>query len=321
MNIVIPDKFELNDETLADLETLGATVYSDLPNDTQELLSRISDADIITAFNIDIDKEVIDRCPKLKYIIAPSVGYEWIDADYAEEKGIKVLNCPSYNSAAVAEFAIAVMFAASKRLIEMVDSLQAREWEHGGFLGRELASKHLGLIGHGNIGKKIDKFAQGIGMKVSYVDSHSSINELEALLRKSDYVCICAGLNQTTEQLLNAERLHMLKPTAYLINVGRGAIVDQPELIKMLETNQIAGAALDVFTNEPIAGVPNKEILRLADLPNALATPHVAYHTVEAANRLGQELLSNIRSCIADKPINVVNAEKQNKKRWLWLGR
>lgn len=176
MKIVIPDSIEITEYTKYRLLNLGAKVYDDVP-DQISLIKRIKDAEIITANYIDITSDIIDAAPNLKYIIVPAVGYEWVDYRYAHDRGIKVLNCPTYNSNAVAEYAIALMFALQRRIAPANNDLQSGHWNPKSFMGTELNNTKLGLVGYGKIGQKIGGLATAIGMNVDFVNSKSNKTE------------------------------------------------------------------------------------------------------------------------------------------------
>lgn len=307
MKVVIPDPIELPEKAKQRLRSSGALLYDDMPKDVAELVNRIKDAEIIKANYVDVTSEIIDGVPSLKYIIVPAVGYEWIDIAYAASKGIKVLNCPTFNSEAVAEHALTLLLAANRKLIAATESLEAGKWEHEPLIGMELFGKKLGLIGYGNIGRRIEQLVSGFDMQVSYVNSKSSHDGIDRLLRESDVVCLCAPLNENTKHLVDKRRLGLLKKTAILVNVGRGAVIEQPALLEVLLAGRLAAAGLDVFEGEPLTGRPNDEIIALARLPNVVATPHIAYNTYETAAKLGKEIYDDIQSCLTGKPVNVVN--------------
>jgi len=307
MKIVVTDKIDINTDATEKLKQLPATVFEDVPKTEEEIIARAKDAEIITANYIDITPKIIDACPKLKYIIVPAVGYEWVDYKYAASKGIKVINSPTHNSPAVAEHAIALMFAAVRHLYPAQASLQAGKWQNRDFRGIELHGKKLGLIGYGRIGKNIEGMAAGLGMDCSYVNSKSTPGDVDALLCNSDVVAVCVALNDATRGLLDARRLGLLKPTAYLVNVARGAIIDQAALLQLLRDNKIAGAGLDVFADEPLVGEPDEAIVELAKLPNVAATSHIAYNTQETTLRLGEEIYANVVACLNGQLQNVVN--------------
>jgi phosphoglycerate dehydrogenase-like enzyme len=305
MKIVLPDKINISDDYKDKIRELGAEVFDDLP-DEAELKKRIIDAEIITASYVDITPAVIDAAPKLKYIVVPAVGYEWVDTEYAASKGITTLNCPTYNSQAVAEHAMTLLMAANRNLITGIDELRAGKWSSQTLVGYELGDKKLGLIGYGNVGTRVEKIATALGMSVSYVNSKSTPDEVDALVSSSDFLIICAPLTNSTKNLIDERRLNLLKKTAILVNVGRGAVTDQNVLIELLKNKKIRGAGLDVFDGEPLTGIPSDTIVELAKLPNVVATPHIAYNTEEINDKQGAEILVNLQSCIAGEPVNVV---------------
>jgi len=307
MKVVITDKIDIDSDATEKLKQLPATVFEDVPKTNDEIIARIKDAEIVTANYIDITPSIIDACPKLKYIIVPAVGYEWVDYKYAASKGIKVINSPTHNSLAVAEHAIALLFATIRNLYPAQTSLQASKWQSRAFRGIELHGKKVGLIGYGNIGKNIESMAKGLGMDCSYINSTSTPGDIDVLLSNSDVVIVCASLNDATRGLIDARRLSLLKPSAYLVNVARGAIVDQDALMFSLREHKIKGAALDVFADEPLVGEPNGKIVELSKLPNVVTTPHIGYNTEETMRRLGEEIYANIAACLDGKPQNVVN--------------
>jgi len=311
MNVVLPDKINISDDYKNKIKKLGAEVFDDLP-DENELKNRIKDAEIITASYIDVTPDIIDAAPNLRYIVVPAVGYEWVDVEYAAERGITTLNCPTFNSQAVAEHAMTLLMAANRNVVTGIDELRAGKWNPQSLVGYELSGKKMGLIGYGNVGTRIEKIAVSFGMSVSYVNSKSTAKDIDKLLSSSDFVIICAPLNDGTRNLVDERRLNLLKETAILVNVGRGAVTDQEALIKVLKNKKIRGAGLDVFDGEPLTGVPGDIIIELAKLPNVVATPHMAYNTEEINDKQGAEILSNLQSCLDGSPINVVKQGKDN---------
>lgn len=308
MKIVIPDYVDLLPAVKDKIREMGGTLYEDTPKDESVIIERIKDAEIITANYIDITANIIDNAPKLKYIIAPAVGYEWIDYKHAASKGIQVINCPTHNATAVAEHAIALLFAVKRKLVDASVSMRAGEWNHENFKGTETHGKKLGLMGYGKIAKKIEAMAKGLGMSVDHVNSSSSADEIDELLRTSDVVCMCLPLNDGTRGILDQRRLGLLQPHSILINVGRGATIDQKALINTLRDKKIAGAGLDVFVGEPFGDDPlNEDIPTIASQPNVVTTPHSAYNTAETAGRLGEELIENLEACVSGRPTNVVS--------------
>jgi len=306
MNIVFPDHIDLTSEVKKKLLDMGVIFFDDNPAH-DEVIKRIEDAEIITANYFNVDSKIIDAGKRLKYIIAPAVGYDWIDVDYATLKNIKVINCPSFNSQAVAEHAIALLLAIKRRIIEANSELKEGIWKPMNLSGTELANKKVTLVGHGNIGQRIEKLLTFFGANVVFADSKTSQDELDNMIKNSDVLIVCAQLNEKTINLINSERLESMKKGAFLVNVARGQIVDQKSLLRILDENKIAGAALDVFVDEPLRGKPTDEIIQLANMKNVVATPHIGYNTLESSERLGREIIDNIKAIINGKPINIVN--------------
>ena len=305
MKIILLDKINISVKYKNKIKELGAEVFEDLP-DINELKKRITHAEVITASYVEITPEVIDAAPNLKYIVVPAVGYEWVDTNYAASKGITTLNCPTFNSQAVAEHAMALLMAVNRNLIKASEELKLGKWSPQELIGCELGGKRVGLIGYGNVGKRIEKIATALGMIVDYVNSKSKSESLDAVMSDSDFVIMCAPLNDSTRNLIDERRLRLMKQSAILINVGRGAVLNQNALFELLRNNKIRGAGLDVFDGEPLAGIPSDTIVELANLPNIIATPHIAYNTEEINEKQGAEILANLQSCLAGKPINVI---------------
>lgn len=308
MKIVVPDYIDLTEDDKAYIQTLGnVTVYTDFIEAPEVLLRRIQDADITVISWIDVPAQVIEQCPQLKYIIVPAVGYDHVDVPAATKAGVKVINCPTHNALAVAEYTIGLMLALTHRIVEASVALPEQPWNPSYFRGVELAGKTLGLIGYGTIGRKVEQMAEMLGMTVQRATSTTTEAELDRLIAKADILSLHVPLTPQTHHLLSDRRLRLMKSSAYLINTARGAIVDQSALYQILQEGAIAGAALDVFNHEPVKGMPSDEILGLAALPNVIATPHIAYNTEETVERLGKELIDNIQACLNRSPINVVN--------------
>ncbi|NJN88711.1 MAG: 3-phosphoglycerate dehydrogenase [Leptolyngbyaceae cyanobacterium SL_7_1] len=308
MKIVLPDHIDLLESDRAAITQLGdVTVYDDIPQTEDELIERIAGAELITASWVDITEHTIQSSPALKYIIAPAVGYDQINVEAAATAGIRVLNCPTHNAQAVAEYTIGLIFAVTRYLLPANKALQNGEWNPRAYRGTELAGKILGLIGHGNSGKAVERLATALEMQVEWSSSKTPAKRLDELIARADILSLHLPLSLASWHLLDERRLGLMKPTAYLINTARGAIVEQAALLTVLQEKRIAGAALDVFENEPITDRPSEQILALAQLDNVVATPHIAYNTDETTDRLGKELICNLESCLHGEPINLVN--------------
>lgn len=299
---------ELAETYLNQLKNLGeVTIYQDIPRTDTEIIERITGAKIITVGWINITEAIIKSSPSLKYIIVSGVGYDNIDIKAAKSADIKVINSPKHNTLAVAEYTIALIFSITKKIVAANLDLRQGNWQTQNYLGTELSGKKLGLIGYGNVAQKVAQLATDFGMKVSHANSKTSASQLDELIANSDVLSLHLPITSQSRQLIDARRLNLMKKSAYLINTARGAIVDQTALLKVLQERRIAGAALDVFENEPLTGKPSTEILQLVQLDNVIGTPHIAYNTEETALRLSEELLENIQACIKGTPINVVN--------------
>ncbi|MBD2088413.1 hypothetical protein H6F67_00810 [Microcoleus sp. FACHB-1515] len=308
MKIVLPDQIDIPDSDRTALKELGEVeIYDDICVDEAVILDRIRDAEIITAGWFQVSRSLMHHVPNLKYIVVPGVGYNNVDIEAASAANIIVCNCPQHNLNAVAEYTIALIFAVTRQIVAANFALRNNQWNPGDHKGIELRGKKLGLVGHGGIGSRVAKLAQAIGMQVEFVNSRSSAPEIDRLIATCDILSLHLPATAQSRHLIDERRLNLMKPTAYLINTARGAIVDQAALLKLLQQKRITGAALDVFENEPIAGTPNAEIQALVQLENVVATPHNAYNSEETAANLGEELLSVVRACISGSPINVVN--------------
>jgi D-3-phosphoglycerate dehydrogenase len=311
MKIVMPEYIEiLSKKHLDELKSLGEVrLYSDYPKTDGEIIRRIGDAEIVLFKWIKISAHIIEKCPLIRYIITLSIGTNFVDSKKAQEKGIKIINCPTNSAQAVAEHIIGLMYAISRNIVEAQTLIRRGRWKATPYtlMGQELAGKRLGLVGYGRIGKRVAALAKGIGMKASFVNSKSSGRKIDDLITSSDYLSLSLPYTEKTYHLIDERRLGLLKRTAYIINTARGEIIDQRALLRRLRESKIAGAALDVFEDEPINETPSKEIIELASLPNVVATPHIGFNTREAAQRLGEEMLKNVKACLLGKPINVKN--------------
>lgn len=308
MKIVVPDHLDLAEHHKTELQTLGeVTLYDDTNNDEDEIISRIKEAELILVSWVDITERIIKNAHNLRYIIVTAVGYDNINIKAATEAGIKVINCPTHNALSVAEYTIGFIITIARRILESNLALRNGIWSQEQFKGTELRGKTLTLIGHGTIAKHVESLAKGFGLKVNYATSKTSLSQLDELIANADIISLHLPLTEQTKHLIDARRLNLMKPTAYLINTARGAIIDQKALIQALQSGKLAGAALDVFENEPVGTTPSEEIMELLHMNNVVATSHIAYNTEEMLLRLGDELLGNIQACITGKLINVVN--------------
>jgi len=291
------------------------------------LLSKAEEVDaMVTLLTDKIDKELLDRAPKLRIISQYAVGFDNIDIKYATQKGVYVTNTPEVLTNATADLAMALLLAVTRRIVEADQFVRTGEWEKSRtgwhplmLLGMELNGKTLGVIGMGRIGREVAKRAKSFGMKIIYYDLRRLSQEeeraleakfvdLEELLSVSDVVTIHANLTEQTRHLINEQRLRLMKPTAYLINVARGGIVDTEALVKALKEGWIAGAGLDVFEQEPLPASHE-----LTKLKNVVLAPHIGSATTEARNAMAEKVATNLIEFLNGRiPPDLVNKEVVN---------
>jgi len=247
-----------------------------------------------------VRKVAIDAADELKLIVRAGVGLDNIDCDYADSQGIKVSNTPTASSAAVAELALAHMFALYRFLPQANITMRQGEWNKKQYKGHELSGKTLGLIGFGNIGKTLAEKAMALGMKIiaydPYVDEtdlNVDIVDLEKLLLNSDIISLHIPHTDETHYIINEEALDQMKDSALLINCARGGVVDEAALLKALEEDKIAGAGIDSYEDEPTDNID------LVNHAKVSVTPHIGAATKEAQARVGLETAEIINDFFA----------------------
>jgi D-3-phosphoglycerate dehydrogenase len=286
------------------LKKAGLVVVYKPDVEPDELITSVRDCDvIIVRSRTKITKDIIDAAPNVKIIARVGVGLDNIDTNYADTKGIKVLNAAEAAMNAVSELVIGHMLSLCRNIPKANYGIKEGKWLKKELVGSELRGKYLGIIGVGNIGRNLGRIAKCLRMNLigydifpinqEYVREVGMIKtDLKTLLENSDFVTCHVPLTADTKHLINSETLSYMKPTAYLINTSRGEIIDEQSLFTALSEKRIAGAALDVFEVEPPT---NTELLQL---PNIICTPHIAAQTKEA-----QELASTV---IAEKVIQTL---------------
>ena len=279
------------------------------PLSKEELISSVKDVDAIIAVIPDqIDKEIIDAGNSLKIISCYSVGFDNVDYKYAESKGIVTTNTPGHLTESVAEHSAGLMLAVARNIV-MADYFvrqgKYKYWDPMIFLGPSLNGKTLGIIGMGRIGQHLAKIAHhGFGMKILYSDPvKCSIDKefggefcnLEYVLNNSDFISVNCLLTEQTKHLISEKEFRMMKPTAFLINASRGAVINESDLIDALRKRTIAGAGLDVFEDESSV---NPEFYKLK---NVVLTPHIASATTEARIEMAKIAAENIVELLVKK--------------------
>jgi D-3-phosphoglycerate dehydrogenase len=294
----------IDDAGVTILKKAGLIVEYKPDIESDELLTSVKDCDvIIVRSRTKITKKVIDFASNVKIIARVGVGLDNIDTNYAESKGIKVLNASEAAMNAVSELVIGHMIALSRNIPKANDGIKNGKWLKKELVGGELRGKYLGIVGVGNIGRNVGRIAKCLRMNLlgydiypinqDYVREVGLIKtDLRTLLENSDFVTFHVPLTEKTRHLINSETLSYMKPTAFLINTSRGEIIDEVSLFRTLSDKGIAGAALDVFEVEPPTNT------NLLQLPNIICSPHIAAQTKEA-----QELASTV---IAEKVIQTL---------------
>lgn len=324
MNIVVLDGFTLNPGDLSwdGLRAVGdLKIYDRTPSD--QIFERSAKADILLTNKAILTGDILKSLPGLKYVGVLATGYNVIDIATADRLGIIVTNIPSYSTGSVAQLTFALILEFYFHVQRHSDSVMSGKWSGSiDFTFRdyqltELASKTLGIIGFGNIGRKVAEIATAFGMNV-IVSSRSGSDQthgfrhprtgIPELLSCSDIVTIHCPLTSETAGMINIGSLRLMKKSALLINTSRGPIVVEKDLADALNEGIIAGAGLDVLSVEP----PHEDN-PLLKAKNCILTPHIAWATLESRNRLMETAVQNIRAFLAGSPVNVVN---QPLKRW-----
>jgi glycerate dehydrogenase len=271
------------------------------------------------------NKVVIDRAAllsadakELKLIVVAATGTDIIDRAAAKQFGVKVCNVPGYATQSVAQFTLALILELATRAVHHGAAVRSDAWQKSpiftllNFSGIELKGKKLGIIGYGNIGRAVAEMARGFGLEILIAARPGSAEPIPAgrlplqeLLQQADVITLHCPLTPQTSNLINAETLSLMKPTALLVNTARGALIDEAALIEALRQKRLGAAALDVISREPPPA--DHPIIQAAkDLNNLLVTPHTAWSAREARERLLEEVAENIRAFFEGKPRNIV---------------
>ncbi len=314
MKLVILDTCTVTkgDVDMSALDAFGEVSYYDMLPKSQ-IIEVLQDADAVVCNKSVIDREIIDATA-LKFIGLFATGYNNIDIAYAAQKGIAVCNVPGYSTASVTQATFALMLELATSTHKYVRSVADGDWKRSSqfsyfsFPITELAGKTLGIYGFGTIGMSVARVAQALGMKViAYSRTQKNVNGVrfvgfEEIFKESDFLSFHCPLTEQTARVLCAETLALMKPTAYVINTARGGVIDEQALADALKKEQIAGAALDVLTYEPMS-----EECVLFGIDNCIITPHIAWASLESRTRLIGKVAENLKAFADGSPINVVN--------------
>ncbi|MFN7991558.1 MAG: NAD(P)-dependent oxidoreductase [Candidatus Micrarchaeia archaeon] len=291
MKIVIADQME--EEVVRGIASLGTVV--ERPAD---LRSALNDADVLIVRSATaVTRELISGAGKLRLVARAGVGLDNVDQQACAEKGIKVLNTPGASTNAVAELAIGLMIGSYRNIQKAHHQMKGGRWEKKGLLGREIEGKTLGIIGYGRIGAAVARKAHALGMSViaynpppRHEDGIAAfVDDLDAFLARADIISLHAALTETTRDLINRETIARMKDGAVIINTARGEMIEEDALYDAVKSGKIAGAAVDVYREEPYRG-------KLVGLDNVFLSPHLGASTKEAQMRIGSELVKILKS-------------------------
>ena len=315
MNAVFLD-YESLDKNDLDFSALHA-VFSQLelyPSTlATQVLARVQHADVIISNKVVLDAETLKQCSSLKLILISATGTNNIDLAQAKAQGITVCNCQGYGTSAVAQHTLMLMLALATSVIQYDRAVKQGEWNKSpifcllDFPIVELVGKTLGILGYGELGQAVAKLAEAFGMKiiVGALPNRSTENRvaLSELLPQVDFLSLHCPLTEETRDLIDSQAFERMKSSAFLINCARGGIVNEQALATALRTGQIAGAATDVLSIEP----PKEGNVLLADdIPNLIITPHNAWGSVDARQRIVQQLTENALAFKQGQPIRQV---------------
>ena len=317
MQIVVLDGHTLNPGDLSwdDLEQLGTCQIFDRSR-LEEVVPRASDAEVVLVNKVVLSSEIIGQLPKLKYIGVLATGHNVVDAQAARQRGVPVANVPIYGTQSVAQMVFAHVLHLTQRVSYHAGTVAEGRWTacqdfcYWDYPLVELAGLTMGIVGFGRIGRATADLALAFGMKVLAFDpvppaaaaEGVEIVELDEIFRQSDVVSLHCPLTPETQQLVNRDRLALMKPSALLINTSRGPLIDQQALGEALSSGGIAGAGLDVLSVEPPP--PDNPLLHTK---NCFVTPHIAWATRAARQRLLRTVVENVRAFLDGRPQNVVN--------------
>ena len=319
MKIVILDGYTENpgDLSWAQLESFGElTVYDRTPYESAEIIRRIGDAEIVVTNKVPLTREVLEACPKVRFITVLATGYNVADVNCARERGIPVSNVPAYGTAAVGQFAIALLLEICSHVAHHSEAVHAGRWESApdwtfwDYPLIELAGKTMGIVGFGRIGQTTGRIAQALGMNVLATGSRENeagraiaqYVDRDALFARSDVICLHCPLFPETAGMINRESIAKMKDGVILINNSRGGLVVEQDLADALNSGKVLAAGLDVVSTEPIRA--DNPLLKAK---NCFITPHISWAPKEARQRILDCTADNLRAFLDGKPIHVVN--------------
>lgn len=319
MKTVVLDALSLGkDLDLSVFEEFGqVTIYDATSQD--ETANRLNDADFVVLNKVKLPAEVLAKAPRLKLICESATGYDNIDIPFCKEHGIAVCNVKGYSTDCVAQLTLTMALSLMTKLQNYVSYVRNGAYTASGVPNRltpvfhEIAGKTWGILGYGNIGRQVGKVAEALGCKI-LVNKRTPVEDaecvdLERLCRESDILSIHTPLNDSTRNLLDREHIAMLKPTAIVINVARGAITDESALAEAIREKRIGGLGTDVYSVEPFP--KSHPFYAIKEFENVILTPHMAWGGYETRTRLLFEMVENMRAFLAGKIRNRVDLSVQ----------
>ena len=311
MKIVIVDHIYLEEEHIKKLRSFSdLEIFEEPPKKPDELKERIRAADIVIVGWTNLTKNIIDSAKKLKMISIWATTCHYVDLEAARERGIVVTHVPGYATEAVAEHAFALLLAAIRKLPLTDKHVRTGDFDWRPFGGSELAGKTLGIIGTGAIGCRVAEIAKAFKMQILGYDKYPNLKKAEeigmkyvdlyTLLKESDFVTLHVTLTSETEGLIGKKEIEAMKKGAVIINTSQGKVIDEKDLIDALKSGKLSYAGLDVFEEEP----PAKDD-PLFKLDNTILSPHIGFHTVEAAKRCTDICIDNVVKFLGGHSQNV----------------
>ena len=290
MLIVIAD--EMEQEVLAEIKKLGEVDYKPV-----DIIRAISNADVLIVRSATkVTTELLDHAKKLTLVARAGVGLDNIDQDACRSRGIKVINTPGASTNAVAELTVGLVISLFRNIQKAHWQMKSGIWEKKSLTGKEIEGKTIGLVGYGRIGSNVGKKAKLLGMKVIAYnpqprhedDIVTFVDDFDLFLSQADVISLHAALTDKTKNIINRETIAKMKNGAFIINTARGEMIDENALYEACKSGKLAGAAIDVYLNEPYRG-------KLVELDNVYFTPHLGASTKEAQVKIGEELVHILR--------------------------
>lgn len=318
MKIVVLERHSAGTDITVDYSALGDTTYYRNTSTKEEVIERIKDADVIVANKAPLCEETLKDAPNVKLICELATGFDNVDLAYCTSRGIKVANVRAYCSEMVAQHTFALALALCEQLPHYDNYVKSGEYSAQDRFSNfdipfyELAGKTWGIVGMGNIGRKVAQIATAFGCKVIFhsITGKSSVSEYEqvdkdTLLARSDFLSLHCPLSDISKSFIDADALKKMKNTAILVNVARGKVVDNTALYHALMNGEIAGAGLDVVEDEPLR--TTNPLSQIKDSNKLIITPHLAWASVEARTRCVEEVGRNIEAFRRGESRNIVN--------------